>query len=473
MRVALINTNRIQPPVAPIALDYLAEALHAAGHSIELLDLCWEEDPRSAVERFLKGSDFGLVGLTLRNTDDCAFTSRHSFISEFAEITKRVKENTDAPVVLGGVGFSVMPETILSASSADFGVWGEGEFVLPKLAGRLENDKDWRDLPNLIWKSDGRWRRNPCSAGPLNELPSMSRSWIDNARYFRTGGQAGFETKRGCSAGCVYCADPAAKGSRVRLRAPTAVADELERLLEQGADVLHTCDSEFNIPEKHALEVCREIRRRGLGDKLRWYAYCSPAPFSRELAGEMRAAGCVGIDFGADNGSEEMLRLLGRDFGRVDIRNAVRWAKQEGMAVMLDLLLGSPGESGDSIEQTVELVREADPDCAGVSLGVRVYPGTELARRVLSEENMGGLIGGRDALDPLFFLEPRIAPFVYEWLDTLIGEDRRFLFFDPTRPNQNYNYNSNQRLVDAIRQGHRGAFWDILRRLPDGPAGRP
>jgi radical SAM superfamily enzyme YgiQ (UPF0313 family) len=466
MRVALINTNRMQPPVAPIALDYLAEALHAAGHRVEVLDLCWEEDAHAAVDRFLKFSDFGLVGVTLRNTDDCAFTGRQSFISACVEIVGRVKENTGAPVVLGGVGFSVMPEAVLSASNADFGVWGEGEFVLPQLAGRLEKNEEWRDLPNLLWKDGGQWRRNACTAGSLNELPPMSRSWIDNPRYFRLGGQAGFETKRGCSGECVYCADPVAKGSRVRLRPPAAVVNELERLLEQGVDTLHTCDSEFNIPEWHALEVCREIRRRGLGDRLRWYAYCSPAPFSHKLAAEMRAAGCAGIDFGADNGSEEMLRLLGRDFGRIDIRNATRWAKREGMAVMLDLLLGSPGESGDSIEQTVELVKGADPDCAGVSLGVRVYPGTELSRRVVSEENLGGLIGGRDGFDPLFFLEPRIAPFVHKWLDALIGEDRRFLFFDPSRPNQNYNYNSNQRLVEAIQQGYRGAFWDILRRMP-------
>jgi radical SAM superfamily enzyme YgiQ (UPF0313 family) len=177
----------------------------------------------------------------------------------------------------------------------------------------------------------------------------------------------------------------------------------------------------------------------------------------------MRKAGCVGIDFGADHGSEAMLSRLGRGFNPEDIRNATRWTKDEGMAVMLDLLLGSPGETRESIEQTVEMVRKAGPDRAGVSLGVRVYPGTELARRVDSADHSKGLIGGRNASDPLFFMEPQIAPDVFEWLNRLIGEDKRFLFFDPSRPNQNYNYNSNQRLVEAIRQGCRGAFWDILR----------
>jgi tryptophan 2-C-methyltransferase len=109
MRVALINTNLLQPPVGPIGLDYVAEALHSRGHSVEFLDLCWEEDQKSAIARFLKKSDFGLIGMTLRNTDDCAFTSRQSFLPGFADLARIVRENTEAPIVLGGVGFSVMP----------------------------------------------------------------------------------------------------------------------------------------------------------------------------------------------------------------------------------------------------------------------------------------------------------------------------------------------------------------------------
>jgi hypothetical protein len=95
---------------------------------------------------------------------------------------------------------------------------------------------------------------------------------------------------------------------------------------------------------------------------------------------------------------------------------------------------------------------------------VRVYPGTELARQVKSEGRQEGLVGGGKGAEPLFFLEPLIAPFVFDLLDELIGVDRRFFFFDPSRPEQNYNYNANQRLSEAIRKGYRGAYWDILRR---------
>jgi radical SAM superfamily enzyme YgiQ (UPF0313 family) len=464
VRVALVNTNRMQPPIGPIGLDYVAEALDAAGQRVELLDLCWEQDAHAAIAGFLNGADFGLIGVTLRNTDDCGFTSRQSFLDEFCGVVATIRRQTAAPIVLGGVGFSVMPEQVLELSGADAGVWGDGEFVFPELAGRLERRQEWRDLPNLIWLRDGAWLRNPPGEWPLAELPGMSRRWVDNRRYFQEGGQAGFETKRGCPSQCIYCADLVAKGTRARPRPASAVADELERLLEQGVDHLHTCDGEFNLPAWHAVEVCEEIIRRRLGERLRWYAYCSPASFSRELARRMREAGCVGINFGVDNGDAEMLRRLRRGFAPEDILNATRWSKEAGMAVMLDLLLGSPGETRESLERTFELMRQAEPDRVGVSVGVRVYPGTELERQVSSGGRAKGLVGGEDLFAPLFFLEPGIARFAFELLDTLIGEDRRFFFFDPSRPERNYNYNANQRLMEAIGKGYRGAYWDILRR---------
>jgi hypothetical protein len=456
MRVSLVNTNRIEPPIGPIGLDYVAEALNASGHEVEICDPPGGEDWELTIEQFFRQGEFDLVGVTLRNTDDCVFTSRQSFLDPFCAMVQTIRRHTGGLIILGGVGFSVMPEEVLNLSGADAGVWGEGEFSFVDLANRLQEKKPWLDLPNLVWRGQDRWRRNPSRHGSLQDLPSMSRTWIDNRRYFKEGGQAGFETKRGCSNHCIYCADPVAKGNQIRTRPPGVVGEELARLLEQGIDHMHTCDSEFNLPYGHALEVCREIIRRGLGERIRWYAYCSPAPFSQELARIMRQAGCVGINFGTDSGDAEMLRRLKRNFSPEDVAQSLRWCKEAGIAVMLDLLFGSLGESRESVIRTVERMKFMDPERVGVAVGVRVYPGTELARGL---ENAGPEQG-----IPLFFLEPDIAGFIFDLLNELIGEDRRFFFYDPSRPEQNYNYNANERLAEAIRKGYRGAYWDILRR---------
>jgi radical SAM superfamily enzyme YgiQ (UPF0313 family) len=468
VHIALVNTNRIKPSIAPIGLEYVAEALNAAGHRVEILDLCWADHVNAAIGDFMDETNFDLVGVTLRNTDDCTYTGRQSFIGQFADVVGTIRQHTDGLIVLGGVGFSVMPEQVLTVCEADAGVWGDGEFALVELANelatRMEGKREWPSVPNLIWRRDGEWHRNPPSNRTLADLPLMRRSWVDNRRYFREGGQAGIETKRGCPRRCIYCADPLAKGRETRTRPPRAVGDELEKLLQQGIDHIHTCDSEFNLPEWHAVEVCEEIVRRGLGNRLRWYAYCSPVPFSPQLARLMRRAGCVGINFGVDSGDREMLRRLKRGFVPDDVLSAARSCKEVGIATMFDLLLGSPGETRESITRTIELMRQAGPDRVGVALGVRVYPGTELADMVMQEELRAGLEGGDDLSEPFFFIEPEVAPFAFELLDDLIGDDKRFFFFDPSRPERNYNYNANQLLVDAIGEGYRGAYWDILRR---------
>jgi radical SAM superfamily enzyme YgiQ (UPF0313 family) len=473
MRVALVNTNRIRPPVSPIGLEYVAEALLAAGHEVSILDLCWEEAPGRSIRDFFTGREYGLVGITIRNTDDCSFATRESFLPACSRIVEAIRKHSGAPVVAGGVGFSVMPEAAIAVTGVDAGVVGDGEFTLIGIADRIRGRKGWEDLPNLVLRRNGVFRRNPVSVVPLSRLPPMSRTLVDNRRYCLEGGQAGIETKRGCPMGCVYCADPLAKGTSIRLRPPGDVVTELARLVDQGIGHVHTCDSEFNVPEDHALEICEGILRRGIGDRLRWYAYCKPGPFSPGLARQMRRAGCEGINFGADSGDEGMLARLGRDFGPGEILSAARLCRENGIAVMLDLLLGAPGETRESVDRTIGLMRRSGADRIGVTVGVRVYPGTRLAMRILRENLRGGLVGGSDFTHPVFFLEPGIAPTVFDQLDALVGEDPRFLFFDPDRPDRNYNYNANQLLVRAIREGHRGAYWDILRRVQLGQPAPP
>lgn len=468
MKIALINTNLIKPPIAPIGLEYLAEALVDSGQEIEILDLCWEEDTESAILKFFQSNDFDLIGITLRNTDDCAYTTRQSFLKEFSDMVSAVRKQTDAPIVIGGTGFSIMPEFILNLCKADAGLWGDGEFELVSLARRIKNNKEWTDIPNLIWKQGNKWIRNSMKLNRLENLPIMTRTLIDNQRYLQEGGQIGFETKRGCPRICIYCADPVAKGKEARPRPPQSVGEEIENLLNMGIDYLHTCDSEFNIPEWHAKEICREIIRRNLGDKIHWYAYCSPQPFSKELAYLMRKAGCIGINFGVDHGDDTMLKRLKRFYTGEDILKTVEICKENEIIIMLDLLFGAPGETKSTLKNGIKQIKKTAADQIGIALGVRIYPGTELEQIVKKPEFKKGFSSGKDPAEPSFFLNPGIGPQPFQLLEKYIEEDSRFLFFNPNNPDKNYNYNANERLIQAIQDGYRGAYWDILRKIGIG-----
>ena len=89
--------------------------------------------------------------------------------------------------------------------------------------------------------------------------------------------------------------------------------------------------------------------------------------------------------------------------------------------------------------------------------------GTVLAEQLAAEKQTCGLVGGKDPFDPLFFLEPRIVPFVFDWINALNGNDDHFLFFNPSGPEQDSDCISNQWMIETIARGYQGAFQDILR----------
>ena len=156
-------------------------------------------------------------------------------------------------------------------------------------------------------------------------------------------------------------------------------------MLAQGIDHFHTCDSEFNLPAEHAREVCRAIIDAGLADRIRWYAYCAPKPFDDELAALFQRAGCAGINFGVDSGCDEMLRRLGRHFRTEDLASTAQSCRRHGIPFMFDLLLGGPGETRETLRQTIEFMRRIEPDCVGLAIGMRVYEGTPMAKWVRTE----------------------------------------------------------------------------------------
>ncbi len=471
-RVLLVNPNRTKPAVSPIALDYLAHALRLHHFQVDLLDLCFIDDIPQAVDDYFSHNGVLAVGVTLRNTDDACFGSQGSFIPGLKEIIDLLKTRTSAPLILGGVGFSTMPEAVLDYCGLNIGIWGEGEHSFPLLLTRMAANEDYWDVPALVYRSEKGFRRNPAVYLDLSQLPTPARKTVDNVRYFAEGGMGNLESKRGCNKSCIYCADPAGRGKKLRLRSPQCVVDEIESLLEMDIDHLYFCDSEFNLPSSHAQEVCLEIINRGLGTRLRWYAYASPVPFSEELAVLFRKSGCAGVDFGADSGNDRMLRTLGRDFTVEDLKQTAILCHKQGIVFMYDLLLGGPGETRDSLRETIETMKRLSPDRVGAALGVRIFPQTKLAKTVLRQgpltgnPNLQGAVHGNDRLfDPIFYLSSALGPDADEYLAELVGGDERFLLGSRNVDSKNYNYNENEVLVDAIKAGYRGAFWDILRRI--------
>jgi len=471
-KVLLVNPNQMKPPVAPLALDYLAHALKQKGFEVDLLDLCFSTDISLDIKSYFARNDVLAVAVTLRNTDDTYLASQDFCIDRYKQVIDLLKAQTSGPIILGGSGFSITPQAILDYYGLDLGIWGEGELSLPLLVDRIAAKHDYHGVPGLVFRNRKGFHSNAPKYLDLSRIAAPERSAVGNYRYFVEGGMGGVESKRGCPKDCIYCADPVGKGKKLRLRSPHSVADEIESLLEIGINHLHFCDSEFNIPEGHARDICLELMRRSLGDKLRWYAYASPVPFPQDLAALCRKSGCAGIDFGVDSGSDDMLRRLGREFLVADLSRTAEVCHQEGIVFMYDLLLGGPGETRESMRKTIETMKRLSPDRVGTALGVRICPQTKMSALVKRQgsldknPNLHGTIAGNDRFfKPVFYVSSDLGIDAPEYLSQLIGGDERFFYASPSGAERNYNYNDNTVLVNAIKAGYRGAFWDILRRL--------
>ncbi len=472
--LTLINTNRMVPAIGPIGLEYVAETAARAGIEVDILDLALVEDPRQALREYFTRRSPALIGLTFRNVDDCFWPSAQWFVPALAELVQRIHGLSEAPVVLGGVGFSVFAEAIVKYTDADFGIRGDGERATIALYWQLQGGRQFEKVDGLVWRSKGKIRSNR-PAWPAEISVPARRAMVDNRAYFAQGGQCGFETKRGCNRQCLYCADPLSKGPVPRSRPPAEVADEIESLLAQGINVLHTCDAEFNVPRSHALAVCEELARRSLGEQVRWYAYLAVTPFDAEMAAALRRAGCVGINFTGDSASAAMLSTYRQPHRKEDLATAVRLCRENGMKVMIDLLLGGPGETPETASETISFIKHISPDCAGASLGIRVYPGTGMVGALEQQGPLDGNPGLRrkytgpiDLFQPTFYISPALGPEPAKVIKDLIAGDPRFfepMAEQPDAAATDHNYNDNTDLVEAIRQGARGAYWDILRQL--------
>jgi radical SAM superfamily enzyme YgiQ (UPF0313 family) len=395
MRVLLVATNRMMTPfpVYPIGIDYVATAL-AGRHEVRVLDLACDsaEDTLVAACR-----DFApeIVGLSIRNVDSAETTNPEGFIPDIERVVALVRKACAARLVLGGPGFSIFPDALMKRLHADFGLMGEGE-RLPRLLDALDRGDMAAALavPGVLAGASHGEAPAPWDGPRARGLSSPDTV----SHYLRWGGMLNVQTKRGCPFLCSYCTYPAIEGRKLRLFDPEAVAQEWDTLVRAGAKFLFVTDAVFNSHMRHNLAVAGALTRRNL--RVPWGAFFAPLRPPRDYYRKLRDAGLTHAEFGTESLSEGMLRRYRKPFTALHALAAHREARKAGLNVAHYILLGGPGETSETVTQTLDQCERIEDAAFFFFCGVRIYPSTPMHDVALGE---GQVAPGDDLLTPRFY----------------------------------------------------------------------
>jgi len=367
MRIAFVSGNRETLPdaVIPLGLLYVA-ASTPEHHEKRVWDLCFEPAPHAALAAHLQAWPPDVVALGMRNIQNNDYSGTADNLNYYKTLIATIRSCTAAPIVLGGGGFSVMPAALTRHLQPDFGISGEGETAFGHLLEALQRgDGDFSQVHNLHRFIDGAVISTPPAPAfqMLDALPVPDRRLVDPRHYAQYGIDS-LQTKRGCALKCDYCTYPLIEGRTMRTRDPAAVVDEMQLSLQRVPNLRHlfVVDSVFNLPPSHAKAVCRELIARNW--QLPWSAYANPIAFDEELAELMVAAGCAGVEIGADSGVDAVLDRMKKGFRSEAITRMHAICERAGLKDCYTFILGTPGETIGDVRETLDFCVELNPFAA-------------------------------------------------------------------------------------------------------------
>lgn len=400
MKVLLISANTLTTPypVYPIGLDYVAGAIDEA-HEVKILDLN-TVDGTEVLVKTLEGLTPDLIGISLRNIDNTDIVDVQSYLAGYRDLVDTIRANSEAPVVLGGSGFTIFPRRILAAVGADYGIVGEGE-RLRLLIQALEGGQDPGEIEGVVAQGTGWHKPQPWQAPPVRDFnPDRSHT----AYYLKHGAMLNLQSKRGCPFRCIYCTYPHIEGRKMRLLPPEAVAATALALEAAGARYLFLTDSAFNAHPEHSLAVAEAFIDAGL--KTPWGGFFAPTKPPEGYFTTLKRAGLTHVEFGTEALCDPVLASYGKPFTGTDVFHAHQTALDAGLHVAHYFLLGGPGEDAGTLAETLSNIDKLKKTVLFLFCGMRIYPHTALYHRALAE---GIISPSEDLLQPVFYQSPAIS----------------------------------------------------------------
>lgn len=315
-------------------------------------------------------------------------TSTPSFNNDIRLAYEIKRKNSNSRIVLCGPHATTYAKDILKEyDHVDYILMGEYEYTLLSLVEELEGPGDLKSILGLAYRDnkDILINRPRPAIVNLDELPYPQRQLPDIYRY--NDGFAGLPvpnvqmwSSRGCPFKCIFCLWPQVMygGHKYRKRNPANVAGEMEWLIKEfNFKAVYFDDDTFNIDKTHVLGICEEIKRRKI--KIPWAAMARADLMDEELLRSMAGAGLYAVKYGIESANSKILKLCKKDMNLARAEKMIKHTKSSGIKVHLTFCLGLPGETKQSIQESVDFISRTKPDSLQFSLATP-FPGTEYFR---------------------------------------------------------------------------------------------
>ena len=360
----------------PLGISYLASSLQKAGHSVYLIDCTFLQKPEAL--RKAIAVQAGVVGIY------CMVT----MLDESLWFAQQLRSHCKL-LVAGGPLPTCDPAAFLG--HFDVVVRGEGEQTMQELLLALAEDTDLVNIPGIVYRTDANWpaKGKLITTTPreftqdLDQIPFPARSLLPNESYIQYGKKTyGYAittvmSTRGCPFRCEFCSNVVFGGS-YRERSPNNVVDEVEAALAMGYDRISFADDVFTMKKDRVIRICQEIRYRGL--HFNWECLSRVDALDYPTAMEMKAAGCTRIFFGIESGNEQILKRMNKKISTEEARRAVNDAHRAGLQVGAFFILCYPGDTSETVLQTIHFATSLPLDYLGLSMPYPL-PGTDLYKR--------------------------------------------------------------------------------------------
>ena len=346
MRVAIIAPPYPleEAPAPPLGVTYVAAAFAAAGAEVKILDYIVSRYTPEKLKAELDAFQPDAVGAT-------SVTLNFYGAADIVGTAKR--HNPDIVTMMGGPHVSFDAEnTLTTYPEIDLIVRGEGEETIAELTPQLRNRDTWAGIRGITFRQNGRLVATPQREfiDDLDTLPLPARHLLPLSRYQALGYPISIITSRGCPYSCIFCQGRRMVGKKIRKRSAAGIVNEIEQILSYGINRINIADDLFASDKAKVMEVCGEIQKRGLS--FTWSAFARVNTVDRETLQVMKDTGCDSVSFGVESGNPEMLKRIRKNITLDQVRQAVKLCNEVGMLAHTSFMVGLPGESPETLEET-------------------------------------------------------------------------------------------------------------------------